>query len=148
MSIEQLREDLTQVAARIPSGPLTSAAELAAYIKNDLVPFIGSAVDEIEEIDESVGDLVNQTPDALHEETAAVFAGIIASGSVLAGELRARAGNDQRLLALLKEWGKLAEKGKELLDDITIPDEVDEAEETDGEADAKPAETPTEGKTE
>jgi hypothetical protein len=122
MSIEQLQEDVRNVAQRLPSGPLTSAADLADYMRSDLLPLLVTMTEEMDEIDTSVEELVHQTPDTLHEETAAVFAGIIASGSVLATELLARSGNDKRLLDLIKEWRSLAQQGEELLDDITIPD--------------------------
>lgn len=129
MSMEQLRDDLKQVVGRLPTGPLTSAADVAGYMKNDLLPFVASMIDEIGEIDESVEDLVHQTPDALHEETSAVFAGIITSGVVLANELKARVGADKRLLDLIKEFFALVKQGEEILEEITIPDpEPDEPE--------------------
>jgi hypothetical protein len=147
MSMEQLREDLKQVAGRLPTGPLTSAADLAGYLRNDLLPFVATMTDEIGEIDESVEDLVHQTPDALHEETSAVFAGIIASGVILANELKTRVGTDKRLLDLIKEFLALAKQGEEILEEITIPDPEPDEPETEAESD-KANKLPDEGKAE
>lgn len=125
MSIEQLKEDLKAVISALPSGPLTTAAEMSAYLKNNLLPFMESAVGELEEMDGTIEDLVTQAQDVIHEETAKVFAGIITSGLILVNELRARIGNDRRLLDACKEWENLAKQGSELLEDITIPDGED-----------------------
>lgn len=143
MSIEQLQDDLKQVIGAVPSGPLVTAPEIAAYLKNNLLPLVESTVDELAEVDGSVGDLVTQAQDVLHEDSAQVFAGIIASGKVLISELRTRIGNDHRLLKAIKEWEELAKEGAQLLDDITIPD--DEEEQPEAPAVEKPAE---EGKAE
>jgi len=125
MSIEQLKQDLKAVTSSLPSGPLTTAAEMSAFLKNNLLPFIDSAVTEMEEMDGSIEDLVTQTPDVLHEETAAVFTGLITSGLALVKELEdlaSKTGDGQRLKPLIKEWRELAEQGMEVIEDITLPD--------------------------
>lgn len=136
MSIEQLKEDLKAVIGRVPTGPLTTAAEIGGYLKNDLLPFIESTVGEMEEMDGTIEDLVNQAQDVIHDATAQVFLGIITSGLLLVRELRTRVGSDRRLLDACKEWEDLARQGSELLEDITIPD--DEDEEQEGAADGSP----------
>jgi hypothetical protein len=123
MSVETLKQDLEQVIASIPQGPLTTAVDLAGFICNNLVPFVENIVDELVEQDECIGALVNESEDILHEENAEVFAGIIASGKVLIGELRVRIGNDKRVLGLIREYEILAAKGARILTEIVIPDD-------------------------
>jgi hypothetical protein len=126
MSIEQLESDLKAVANAVPTGPLTSAAELGSYIKNNLVPLIAATVEEVKEMDDTIGDLVTRSADVLHEDTAQVFGGLIFSGLVLLKELEQRAAGDRAILAQIKEWRALAEQGSAILDDITIPDDEDD----------------------
>lgn len=125
MSIETLKDDLKAVAGALPTGPLTTAAEMTAYMKNNLLPFIESVVTEMEEMDDNIGDLVTSAEDVLHEENATVFAGIITGGLALVKELEdlaAKTGDGQRLKPLIREWRELAKQGGELLEDITMPD--------------------------
>lgn len=125
MSIETLKDDLKAVAGALPTGPLTTAAEMATYMKNNLLPFVESVVTEMEEMDDNIGDLVTSAEDVLHEENATVFAGIITGGLALVKELEdiaAKTGDGQRLKPLIKEWRELAKQGGELLEDITMPD--------------------------
>ena len=126
MSIVQLQEDLQAISKAIPDGPLVSAAELRDYIRNNLVPFLSAQVSEVEEMDGAISDIVNQSEDVLHQESAEVFIAIITSGLLLINELATRIGNDQRLLAAIKEWKKVAKRGEEIVNDITIPDDEDE----------------------
>lgn len=125
MSIEQLQADLKQVITAVPSGPLVTAPEIGSYLKNNLLPLFQSLADELGEVDDSVCDLVNRAVDVLHEDNAQVFAGVIASGKLLVGELRTRIGSDRRLLDAIKEWETLAKEGVQILEDITIPDDED-----------------------
>lgn len=140
MSIVQLQEDLLAVTNAIPQGPLVSAADLSNYLKNNLVPLLSATVSELEEMDGAIGDIVNQTEDVLHQESAEVFMGIIASGLLLINELATRVGDDRRLLGAIKEWRKVAKKGEELINNITIPDDEDEVDEDEAPTDAPPKE--------
>jgi len=135
MSIDQLQQDLDDVIAACPSGPLTSAADMAAYNKNNLLPALKAIVSELADIDEVVEGLVHSAEDILHGEAAAVFVGLIQLGTRLATELAARLGptdNDQR--ALLRDYAVAAKEAGELLDEITIfesePDPDADAEDT------------------
>jgi hypothetical protein len=134
MSIETLKDDLKAVISALPSGPLTTAADMAGYLKNNLLPLIETVVNEMEEMDGSIEDLVVHGQDVIHEETAAVFMGLITSGMTMAKELEdlaAKTGDSKRLQPLIKEWRELAEQGAELLEDITIPDpDADDPDET------------------
>jgi len=150
MSIEQLQQDLKQVAeaAKALAGPLVTPSEIAVFLRDNLVPLIESHIGESAEMDESIYGLVQEAEDVLHEDNAAVFAGIITSGAVLVTELGHRAGNDQRLLKLIKEWRALAKQGEQILEDITIPDDPEADAEGEGES-MDAAETPAaEGKAE
>lgn len=144
MSIEQLQEDLKALASRIPTGPLVTPAELAAYLKNDLVPFLSAVTTELEEVDGSVADLVQRAAEVLHEESAAVFAGIITSGAVLIAELKTRIGSDRRLQEAIKEWESLAKEGTQILEEITFPYEPEDDDEGAEQAQA-PAPAPVAG---
>jgi ABC-type transporter Mla subunit MlaD len=112
-----------------------TAGALGAYLKNDLVPFLSAVTTELEEVDGSVGDLVQRAAEVLHEESAAVFAGIITSGAVLINELKTRIGSDRRLQDAIKEWESLAKEGTQILDEIVFPyepEDEDEAEQAQG----------------
>jgi hypothetical protein len=126
VSIDTLKQDLKQVVESIPQGPLVTAADLADYIRTNLVPFVSNLVDELSEVDDCIGALVNEAEDILHEDNAKVFAGIIASGNLLVSELRIRVGNDKRVLSLVREYEILAAKGVQILGDIVVPDDPDE----------------------
>jgi hypothetical protein len=134
MSIGTLKQDLEQVVSSIPQGPLATTADVADYLRNNLVPFVSNVVDELSEVDDCIGALVNEAEDILHEDNAEVFAGIITSGKVLVSELRIRVGNDKRVLALIREYEILTAKGVQILADIVVPDdEEDDEDEEDGE---------------
>lgn len=129
MSIETLKQDLKQIMASAPrptfaegDGSVT-AERVAGFLANDLLPLIETLVDEVSEQDECIEAMVNQTEDILHEENAAVFSGIIVGAAALVAELRTRAGNDKRLLTMIREWQTLAAQGKTILEEITIADE-------------------------
>lgn len=125
MSMPQLQSDLAEVKKAIPSGPLVTVEDLLVFIKHNLVPLIESHVGETAEIDEAVHDLVTHEADILHEETASVFASLVVSGREVAKELRARAGNDRRIIALVNEFVGLCDQGDEILNEITVPDDED-----------------------
>jgi hypothetical protein len=123
---------------RVPIGPTTTALEVGSFLRDELLPFAETLVGEIGEMDEAIDDLVHQTPDVLHTESATVFASVLAAGSAIAAELRTRAGNDARLLRALREFDALVKEAKVILDDIVISDtdeEVGDDEATDDVAD-------------
>lgn len=146
MSMEQLKTDwdLVKQAAAEKFGKtpaLATANEIAQFMSGDLLPWMDAFLEEVAEIDESVGDIVLKQEDVLHEDNAEIFAGIIASGRVLIGkELRSRCGNDRRLLKAIDEWMALSQDGEAILEDITIPDpEPDDGDPAAPEIDAEPA---------
>lgn len=140
MSIEQLKNDLNQITNSCESTSEDSPS-LKSWMVNNLLPWAAALTDEMEEMDGVLEEVVEQSEDVLHTESGQVFAGIIAGGLVIATELGQRAGNDQRVLKLIKEFRALAQKGTDLLEEIVIaesPAEDDDAEDDDGdEADGK-----------
>lgn len=134
MSIDTLKEDLDQVVKAAPTGALVTGVDVAAFLTDNLLPLLQAFCGELSEQDACIEDLVSKSAEVLHTDSAAVFAGIIASGVAIAAELRTRAGNDRRLLAMIKEFGDLALEGKELLEDIVIPDDEDDDDDEEDEA--------------
>jgi hypothetical protein len=134
MSIETLKTEIKAVVAAAPSGVLVTAPDLADYLRNNLLPLLEAVVTEVSEQDESIADLVEKASEILHTDSGSVFAALITAGRAIAAELRTRAGNDKRLLTMIKEFGELAEEGESILEDIVIPDTEDD--------DDEPEETP------
>ncbi len=134
MSIETLKQDLKENLASLASIEATPEA-LKAHLQNSLWPFFEAALDEMDEIDGAVQDMLEEMPDMIHEETAEVFAQIITKGIALMAELRKRAGNDPRILKLVKEWSELAAQGTEILEETTLPDGEDDEDEDEDEGD-------------
>jgi hypothetical protein len=148
MSIESLKQDfativMTSAPRATPERPV-EAADIAAFLNNNLLPWLENATEELGGIDEVVEDLVHQTPDVLHTENAELFAGLIVAGRVLMAELKARIGTDQRVGNLIKEWNALANEAMTVIDEILIPDEEDDEDEPDGTPEAAPS-TPAAG---
>lgn len=123
MSIEQLQKDLSTVTSKCP-GDLGAIPD---YLHNFLLPFLESTVEELSAVDEVVYGLVHDAEDILHEESGAVFAGIITSGMAICTELAQRAGNDPRILKLVREFRDLAKQGKEILEEIVMVDDAEDA---------------------
>jgi hypothetical protein len=140
--IEDLKTELKRMEEGVAEGASSNAsAESAwAFMRDSVVPFLSLVVDEMGEMDETLEEAYHEMPDALHAETAQVFAGIITSGAILVQELRTRVGNDQRLIRMIKEWTQLAADGTKILSEITIPDRgEDDDDDDEGEGDAPDA---------
>lgn len=139
MSVEELKADLEANTAIIRglNGPLTTAPEIVALLQGTIWPFIENVVNELAEVDEGVHDLYSGAEDILQPETGAVFAAIIGGGLGLIAQLEARiAPNDperQKLKRAIEEWKKMAKEGEEILMEIVVPDDPDEAEGDDAE---------------
>ncbi len=136
MSIEQVQADLKEIMGRLLAEPPTSTPEVVIFLRDNLLPWLQSAAEEWGEMDEAIEDIVHQSVDVLHSESGAVFAGIITSGLAIATELATRAGQDQRLLRVIKEFRALAAQGKQILEEIVLEEDDDDDEGDDeGEAD-------------
>ncbi len=129
MSMETLMADLAEITKS--AGALTSGPDVAAFMQANLLPWLSSFTEEVSEMDEAIEDIVHESPEVLHTESGAVFAAIITSGLQIATELATRAGQDQRLLAIIREFRKACVQGKDLLEEIVIPDDPDDDDDDD-----------------
>lgn len=130
MSMEQLMGDLAENSKEIARlGPESTVADVVKLLQATLWPSLVALAEQTAEIDGCVEDLVEGAEDILQPETAQVFAGIIAGGTVLVAELKKRLKpEDAKILSAIGEFEKLCELGKEALEEITIPETDDPAE--------------------
>ena len=133
MSIEQLKSDAAAVVAALPTGPLTSAADMAAYLKNNLLPLVADVVDELGEMDGAIAELVTGSADVLHGDSSLVFLTLIEGGAKIIADLQAKVTELGGLVAAetsqaIKEWNSLAADGREILDEVTFESDEDEEE--------------------
>lgn len=134
MSIDTLRQDLRDIINAAPKGgALATADDAVQFMRANLLPFLESLLDEVGEMDDSIEDIVHQSVDVLHADSAAVFAGIIEGGATLITELKTRCSGDARLLSMIKDWENLANQGREILEEIVIPEDEDDEDGEDGE---------------
>jgi hypothetical protein len=131
MSLEQSKTDLKQIVSALTSTPPTTALEVTSFLQDNLLPWLEALTNEVGEMDQAIEDLVHESVDVLHSENGAVFAGVVAGGLALATELATRIGNDQRLLAVIRDFRQLAGQAKEILEEIVIPDDEDDEEDDD-----------------
>lgn len=126
--IEQLKADVEGIQLRADAATDTSAEGAWAFIRQEIVPFLAALTKEVADIDTVLQEMVEEMPDSLQPETAAVFAGIIASGKVIAAELGKRIGNTEpRISQMLREFRGNLDKGAKILDEITVEVPADPA---------------------
>jgi hypothetical protein len=142
MSIMQLQADLKELMGRLLAEPPATTPALVLWLQDNLLPWLQSQSEELGEMDEAIESIIHDSVDVLHPESGAVFAGIITSGLAIATELAARAGNDQRILTVVKEFRVLAVQGKEILEEIVLDDEDDEDDEDEDEEEDDEAPAP------
>ncbi len=135
MSIEQLKSDAAAVVAALPSG-LISAADMAAYMKNNLLPLFSDFVDELGEMDAALAEMVTGAVDVLHTDNSVVFMTLIEGGAKIIADLQAKIVElggtvTGEIAQAIKEWDSLAADGREILEDVTFdgPDEDDDEDE-------------------
>jgi hypothetical protein len=129
--IDQLKTDFAAVVARLPNGPLVPASDVRQFLADELLPFVGSMLEEIDDIDATIAALAEGSEDVLHADSAAVFAALIVSGRALMLDLKKRVAHDPQAVAAVGVWMDLASKAESLLEDITLdePEEGAESEE-------------------
>lgn len=126
MSTEQLKADLRESLATVKAmdPATTTPADIVRHLKDTLWPTIEATIDEIDEIDGSVEELTNTLDgesEYLSEGTGAVFAGIIAAGLAIAGEVEKLA-IPEPMKQAIAEFRTLCRRGAETLEEIVIPD--------------------------
>lgn len=139
MSMEQLKADLKESLASVKTldPATTTPADLVRFVKNTLWPTIEAIVEETDEMDASIGelsDMMDGVADVLNHETGTVFAGIIAGGLTLVGELDKLAIPPPLKLAI-GEFRTLCKQGAEILDEIVLPESDDDDEDDDEDED-------------
>lgn len=133
MSLDELRADLKRNIAE--AGKLTTVAEIRDHLVHTLYPTIEAVVEITEEIDDAVGEMVDQTEDYLQAPTAAVFAALIQSSVAISDELRSRAAGDELLSKRLDAHDQLCQQAMVALGEITMI--APEGEEGEGDTDEK-----------
>lgn len=147
MTMEQLAEDWKVLRARAKEKltSLATSADIATFLRGDLLPFLENHVQQSVEMDGCIEDLMYKQDDALQPETASIFAGVILGGLAMAEKLEAlspKGGDgklaDAQLAKMIDEFRNLCRGAQTTLAEITIPedpDAVDEDADEDGEDD-------------
>lgn len=141
MTMPSLRKDMAESAVKLETlGAMSSLEEVVAFLKDTLWPTLEALSEETEQIDGCVEDLLNGSEDILQPETAQVFAAMVVSGRVIAGELRKRLRPEESALrSTLDEFERMATEATAALEEITIPDDDDADHDDVGVGEAKPA---------
>jgi hypothetical protein len=131
MSLDELRADLKRNITEAMK--LTTFAEVRDHFVNTLWPYIEATLDVVEEMDDAVAELVDQTEDYLQAETAGVFAAVVQSSLLISAELRKRAAGDELLEKRIAAHEQLCQQALEMLGQITMiaPDDDGEDEDED-----------------
>jgi hypothetical protein len=148
MGLAELRADAKLVRERL-------AAQADIDIKHELTENVlplfealvdaihGDVVEPLADLEETVDQIVDQSSDVLHPETAARIAGVIELGKSLAGELEAllSAGkvddvSKKRIKQLVRTYRQGAEVAGNIIAEITIPlEDLPQAQPTDAASD-------------
>jgi hypothetical protein len=137
VSIEDLQNDypvivesLTELKQAIASDPVGGAQMLATWLEQNLVPFIGNQVTEMDEMDEAIQDLVEGT-EAISPLTAGILGAPYAFGKPLI-DLLLRLTPDAKVQQQCREWLKLHDLAVSKLQEITVePSENDDDDDDD-----------------
>lgn len=127
MSIETLKSDLDDIV-KSANELQQPQPDVFAWLTNHLLPWTQSLTEEVAEMDKAIQDLVDESVDVLHSDSAELFARIIAGGAKMAAELRTRVGDDRRVLKEVADYVALLGQGKSLLEEIYIADDEEEEE--------------------
>lgn len=136
MSIEQLESDTKAVVSALPTGGLISAADMAAFMKNNFLPLFTDLVDELKAMDGAIADLASGAVEILHRDNASVFLALIEGGAKVIADLKAKllelgGKPSAELDQAIKEWNTLAEEGREILEEVTFVDTDDDEDQDD-----------------
>lgn len=131
MSLEELEADLAANTAQVNAlGALTTTTDLVGFIKNTLWPFQQNLVGELSAMDGAMQDIVDGHEDILQEETAGLFAAVIAgaNGLIAILEKRLKLPEDTKLVKAIREWKKIAAEAGATIEEITVAAEPDDDE--------------------
>ena len=131
MSLDDLRADLKRNMAE--ASRLTTVVEIRDHFVNTLWPFVEAVVDVVDEMDDALAEMVDQTEDYLQAETAGVFAALVQSSLMLSAELRKRAAGDDLLVKRIDAHEQLCQQALATLGEITMIATDGENEESDDE---------------
>lgn len=148
MSIEDLQTDHATLAeqfaelvkdhSRADVDPVASVGKLLEWMQQNLLPYIGNAVNEMDEMDEAISDLVEGT-EAISEQTSAILSAPLVFGKPLI-ELLLRLTPDAKVQAQCRQWLGLHDLAAKKLEEITVEgddDDDDDDAADDGTADKK-----------
>lgn len=141
MGIPELESDIKRNLTA--TGTAGLPPEVAAYMTNFVWPMFESVTEEMSSMAEAIDELIEQTDDILHQDTAATLAEPLAIALTLATALEQRLGQtpqDQFLRSQVKQLRRSVKAAEALFDQITVMDEP-EPEATDGPASEGEAET-------
>jgi hypothetical protein len=131
VSLDDLRADLKRNMAE--ASRLTTVVEIRDHFVNTLWPFVEAVVDVVDEMDDALAEMVDQTEDYLQAETAGVFAALVQSSLLLSAELRKRAAGDDLLVKRIDAHEQLCQQALATLGEITMIATDGENEESDDE---------------
>jgi hypothetical protein len=121
-TLEDLRSDLQKK-------DLASMAALPVdarqYFANEVWPFFESILDVLDEQQGTIDELIEQTEDYLHAETAKEIGKPIGIGFAIADELEKRLAPQDPLRGLVAEYRSSAATALATIRDIAIPDDGD-----------------------
>jgi hypothetical protein len=115
----------------------STIGDVVAHIQHVLWPYIRSVVEETIDIDEAVHDLVHETEDVLHPETAEVFAALVVGTQGLINHVLPSVDKDKdpKIYAGLMKLREIARRAGKVLDEIVMPEVDEEDDEHEGDDD-------------
>ena len=133
-SLQSLKSDLKR------NSELAAMAALPVDVRTDFKETMWAVLDGLlepqeefqNETNDALAELIEQTEDFLHEETAKEIGKPIGIGLALAEALEKVASADPKVMQLIKEYRASAQTALATLREITAPDEI-EGEEGEGE---------------
>lgn len=135
MSIASLRADLADVVNALTQRTFETPADVQAFLRDELVAWLGNAVNEIDEMDESIAGIYERSEDVLQPETAGIFAKMIVGVRELGAELATLKKDDATWLAKIAEYSQASVLAEQTLEQITTDPQDDEDEGDDDDED-------------
>lgn len=154
MALQELKADITIVRDRL-AAMSPSEIDIKQELTENILPLLAAMVDEQEAAEAEIGDLgdtldelVEQSGDALHPETATRIMEVVAMGLVFAKEMEAIFAKGRiddltkkRMKPVIKKFRTDAQVVAQIIAEITIPDDPEEEEE-ESEEEEEPMQAP------